>query len=66
MVSSPGAMAEFRGEFNIPDDVHLELAKKRDTPWGQIGRLPLHRGIYGGGRPSFPGPAPSVRVFEVE
>ena len=38
MVSSPGAMTEFRREYNIPDDVVLELAKKGDTPWGDLDR----------------------------
>ncbi|GMP25228.1 hypothetical protein CsSME_00002193 [Camellia sinensis var. sinensis] len=41
MVSSPGALAEFRKEYNVPDDVHLELAKKGDTPWGDLDRCPF-------------------------
>ncbi|GMQ02569.1 hypothetical protein CsSME_00048730 [Camellia sinensis var. sinensis] len=41
MVSSPGALAKFRREYNIPDDVHLELAKKGDTPWGDLDRCPF-------------------------
>ncbi|GMP88144.1 hypothetical protein CsSME_00040226 [Camellia sinensis var. sinensis] len=41
MVSSPGAMAEFRGDYNIPDDVILELAKKEDTLWGDLDWCPF-------------------------
>ncbi|GMP60067.1 hypothetical protein CsSME_00023087 [Camellia sinensis var. sinensis] len=41
MVSSPGALAEFRRECNILDDVILELAKKGDTPWGDLDRCPF-------------------------
>ncbi|GMP82964.1 hypothetical protein CsSME_00037056 [Camellia sinensis var. sinensis] len=41
MVSSPGAMAEFRRDYNIPDDVILELAKKGDTRWGDLDRCPF-------------------------
>ncbi|GMP50906.1 hypothetical protein CsSME_00017330 [Camellia sinensis var. sinensis] len=41
VVSSPGAMAEFRKEFNIPDDVHLELAKKGDTHWDKLHACPF-------------------------
>ncbi|GMP83763.1 hypothetical protein CsSME_00037559 [Camellia sinensis var. sinensis] len=41
IVSSPGALAEFRREYNIPDDVILELAKKGDTPWGDLDRCPF-------------------------
>ncbi|GMP57813.1 hypothetical protein CsSME_00021732 [Camellia sinensis var. sinensis] len=41
MVSSPGALAEFRREYNIPDDVHPELAKKGDTPWGELDKCPF-------------------------
>ncbi|GMP57441.1 hypothetical protein CsSME_00021538 [Camellia sinensis var. sinensis] len=41
MVSLPGALAEFRKEYNIPDDVHLELAKKGDIPWGDLDRCPF-------------------------
>ncbi|GMP72289.1 hypothetical protein CsSME_00030377 [Camellia sinensis var. sinensis] len=41
MVSSPGALAEFCREYNIPDDVHLELAKKGDTPWGELDKCPF-------------------------
>ncbi|GMP32746.1 hypothetical protein CsSME_00006368 [Camellia sinensis var. sinensis] len=41
MVSSLGALAEFRREYNIPDDVHLELTKKGDTPWGELDKCPF-------------------------
>ena len=41
MVNSPGALAEFRREYNIPDDVHLELAKKGDTPWDELDKCPF-------------------------
>ncbi|THG14579.1 hypothetical protein TEA_004985 [Camellia sinensis var. sinensis] len=41
MVSSPGALAKSRREYNIPDDVHLELAKKGDTPWGKLDKCPF-------------------------
>ncbi|GMQ10456.1 hypothetical protein CsSME_00053450 [Camellia sinensis var. sinensis] len=41
MVSSLGALAEFRREYNIPDDVHLELAKKGDTPLGELDKCPF-------------------------
>ncbi|GMP60339.1 hypothetical protein CsSME_00023242 [Camellia sinensis var. sinensis] len=41
MVNSPGALAEFRREYHIPDDVHLELAKKGDTPWGELDKCPF-------------------------
>ncbi|GMP72782.1 hypothetical protein CsSME_00030698 [Camellia sinensis var. sinensis] len=41
MVSSPRAMVEFRREYSIQDDVHLELAKKGDTPWGDLDKCPF-------------------------
>ncbi|GMP75209.1 hypothetical protein CsSME_00032382 [Camellia sinensis var. sinensis] len=41
MVSCPGAMAEFRREFNIPDDVHIELAKEGETPWCKLNFYPF-------------------------
>ena len=28
LVETPGGLAEFRRDYNIPDDVHLTLAKK--------------------------------------
>ena len=40
-VSTPGAMAEFREEYHIPDDVVLELGKKGTTPWGDLERCPF-------------------------
>ncbi|KAF5934552.1 hypothetical protein HYC85_030723 [Camellia sinensis] len=40
MVSSPGALAEFRREYSISDDVHLELAKKGHTPRGELDKCP--------------------------
>ncbi|GMP56621.1 hypothetical protein CsSME_00021040 [Camellia sinensis var. sinensis] len=41
MVNSPGALADFHREYNIPDDVHLEIAKKGDTPWGELDKCPF-------------------------
>ncbi|GMQ10451.1 hypothetical protein CsSME_00053445 [Camellia sinensis var. sinensis] len=41
MVSSLRALAEFRREYNILDDVHLELAKKGDTPWAELDKCPF-------------------------
>lgn len=40
-VNSPGAMAEFRKDYNIPDDVHLTLAELDVTPWGNPGFVPF-------------------------
>ncbi|GMP47678.1 hypothetical protein CsSME_00015317 [Camellia sinensis var. sinensis] len=66
MVNSPGALAEFRREYHILDDVHLELAKKGDTPWGELDKCPLHGGVHCGRRHVFLGPTPDLQDFEVE
>ena len=42
LVNSPGAMAEFRKDYNIPDDVHLTLADLDITPWGNQGFVPFN------------------------
>ena len=34
-------MAEFRQDYQIPDDVQLELAKKDATPWDNEGSVPF-------------------------
>ena len=41
MVNFPGAMTDFRREYRITDDVHLKLAKKGDTPWGELDKCPF-------------------------
>lgn len=41
LVNSPGAIAEFRKDYNIPDDVHLSLAELDITPWGKPGFVPF-------------------------
>lgn len=37
LIETPGGLAEFRREYNIPDDVHLTLANLNATPWGNPG-----------------------------
>ena len=37
LVNSPGAIAEFCKDYNIPDDVHLSLAELDTTPWRKQG-----------------------------
>ena len=41
LVNSPGAMAEFQKDYNIPDDVHLILADLDIIPWGKHGFVPF-------------------------
>ena len=41
LVNSPGAMAEFRKDYNIPDDVHLILADLDIIPWGKHAFVPF-------------------------
>ena len=41
LVETPGGLAEFRREYNIPDDVHLTLDKQKITPWGNQGFVPF-------------------------
>lgn len=41
LVETPGGLAEFRRDYNILDDVHLTLAKKGVTPWGNAGFVPF-------------------------
>ena len=41
LVDSPGAIAEFRKDYHIPDDVHLSLAELDTTPWGNHGFVPF-------------------------
>ena len=41
LVDTPGGLAEFRKNYNIPDDVHLILAGKDVIPWGNAGFVPF-------------------------
>ncbi|GMP37607.1 hypothetical protein CsSME_00009212 [Camellia sinensis var. sinensis] len=41
LVETPGGMAEFRQDYNIPDNVQLTLAKKNVTPWDNEGFVPF-------------------------
>ena len=41
LVETPGGLAEFRIEYNIPDDVHLTLAEQDIIPWGNPGFVPF-------------------------
>ncbi|XP_028104198.1 uncharacterized protein LOC114303275 [Camellia sinensis] len=41
LVETPGGMAEFRQDYQIPDDVQLVLAKKDATPWDNEGFVPF-------------------------
>lgn len=41
LVETPGGLAEFRKDYNIPDDVQLTLAKKGVIPWGNEGFVPF-------------------------
>ncbi|THG11146.1 hypothetical protein TEA_016389 [Camellia sinensis var. sinensis] len=41
LVNSPGAIAEFRKDYNIPDDVHLSLVDLDIIPWGKHGFVPF-------------------------
>lgn len=41
LVETPGGLAEFRREYNIPDDVHLTLAEQDIIPWGNPGFVPF-------------------------
>jgi len=41
LVNSSGAIAEFRKDYQIPDDVHLSLAELDNTPWGKQGFVPF-------------------------
>lgn len=42
LVNSPGAIAEFRKDYQIPDDVHLSLAELDTIPWGKQGFVPFN------------------------
>ncbi|GMQ06392.1 hypothetical protein CsSME_00051008 [Camellia sinensis var. sinensis] len=35
LVDTPAALAAFREEYDVPADVHLELAEEETTPWGR-------------------------------
>ncbi|GMP89181.1 hypothetical protein CsSME_00040859 [Camellia sinensis var. sinensis] len=37
LVNSPGAITEFRKDYNIPDDVHFSFAELDTTPWEKLG-----------------------------
>ena len=41
LVNTLGGLAEFRRDYNIPDDVHLTLAEKDVIPWGNQGFVPF-------------------------
>ena len=41
LVNTHGGMAEFRKDYNIPDDAHLTLADLDITPWGNQGYIPF-------------------------
>ena len=41
LVNTPGGLAEFRKDYQIPDDVHLVLAKKDVIPWDNEGFVPF-------------------------
>lgn len=41
LVDTPGGLAEFRKDYNIPDDVHLSLANLDTIPWGNPGFDPF-------------------------
>ena len=41
LVETPGGLAEFRKDYNIPADVHLTLAKKDTISWGNEGFVPF-------------------------
>ncbi|GMP33629.1 hypothetical protein CsSME_00006863 [Camellia sinensis var. sinensis] len=41
LVNTPGAMAEFRRDYYIPDDVHLILVELDTIPWGNPGFVPF-------------------------
>lgn len=41
LVETPGGLAQFRRDYNIPDDVHLTLGKKDVKPWGNAGFVPF-------------------------
>ena len=42
LVNSPGAMAEFRKDYQIPDDVHLSLAELDTITWGKQVFVPFN------------------------
>lgn len=41
LVNSLGVIAEFRRDYNIPNNVQLELAEPDTTPWGRPGFVPF-------------------------
>ena len=41
LVETPGGMAEFRQDYQIPDEVQLVLAKKAATPRDNEGFVPF-------------------------
>ncbi|GMP24968.1 hypothetical protein CsSME_00002047 [Camellia sinensis var. sinensis] len=41
LVDTPVALAAFREEYGIPDDVHLELGVEDTTPWGRLDQCPF-------------------------
>ncbi|KAF5932588.1 hypothetical protein HYC85_028759 [Camellia sinensis] len=41
LVETPGGLAEFRNDYQIPDDVQLVLAEKGITPWENEGFVPF-------------------------
>ena len=42
LVNSPGAIAEFCKDYQIPDGVHLSLAELATVPWGKQGFVPFN------------------------
>ena len=41
LVETPGGLAEFRRDYNIPDDVQLILAEQDIVPWEKEGYVPF-------------------------
>ncbi|GMP24826.1 hypothetical protein CsSME_00001966 [Camellia sinensis var. sinensis] len=41
LVDSPGATAEFRKDYQIPDDVHISLAELDTMSWEKLGFIPF-------------------------
>ena len=41
LVETPGGLAEFRRDYNILDDVQLNLAEQDIVPWGKEGYVPF-------------------------
>ncbi|GMP57168.1 hypothetical protein CsSME_00021364 [Camellia sinensis var. sinensis] len=41
LVDTPGALAVFREEYGVLEDVHLELGVGNTTPWGRLDQCPF-------------------------